>query len=528
MRIRSLVLVMAYLVVPVSLAADDRVIIGKMDFTDAEIGSATTEVSGYDVELIFERGAALYGFTLGGYCHGTTQHLGIGLHPNFSTEGCVAQTEEYELRHNEARTDGSAAPEFDKDVIDVGQELWVLSARYNDPADLSWIAAEGGLLSVFGQEFSLTDFRGALDMVTGEKLRELEETLTQDYVGLNQQMAKAEAEFKTMQAQVSRLDDAVAGLRERVDAGAGQEELQAYIAEQNFANFTDLEEFAERAEEARDGLQGQVASNVEHINSLAEWADGVEDRLANIEDSERDQEEFLTMAESSETPGAEATEPADDTSAAGSDTRTTIGDTMSEVADATSWAWLTQMADQVRMVHLALGLAVLATIGVILLTFLKAPLRGLNKVKKAAESAKTAAGDAMKRANQAHGLGASAMQTARVATDLGLPDGWQLIGDLPTEKDVRTLNTGDSVILRFCHETKGEQQATFTMAKGSIQGPDGNMVDGLFVAGISDLVKPIAVSVNSMIGKVRKGINSNKFVGVTADGKTCGPTSVAA
>lgn len=128
------------------------------------------------------------------------------------------------------------------------------------------------------------------------------------------------------------------------------------------------------------------------------------------------------------------------------------------------------------------------------------------------------------KAGEAHELATGAAQAARVAINLGLPDDWQLIGDLPTQDEVKGLDQDQSVTLRFFHETKGERKVIFTMAKGSIQNPDGNMVDGLLVAGISGLVKPIAVNVNNMVGKVRKGINSNKFVGVDAEGKTKGPT----
>lgn len=153
---------------------------------------------------------------------------------------------------------------------------------------------------------------------------------------------------------------------------------------------------------------------------------------------------------------------------------------------------------------------------------------GLEATYKKAESAADAAGKAQDRADQAHTLAAKAAQEARVATNLGLPDDWQLIGDLPSDKEVRELKNDQSVTLRFRHETKGERQARFVMAKGSIQGRDGNFVDGLQVAGISGLIKPIKVGVGNMIGKVRKGINSNRFVGIDAEGKTAGPTALSA
>ena len=145
---------------------------------------------------------------------------------------------------------------------------------------------------------------------------------------------------------------------------------------------------------------------------------------------------------------------------------------------------------------------------------------GLAAAHRGVEDVKASTEQGFKRATRA-------LQEARVATNLGLPDDWQLLGDLPTSERLRLLKDGESVSLRFLHETKGEQRVVFTMAKGSLQGPDGNMVDGLRVAGISGLVKPIAVNVNNMIGKVRKGINSNKFVGVDADGKTRQPAKAA-
>lgn len=130
----------------------------------------------------------------------------------------------------------------------------------------------------------------------------------------------------------------------------------------------------------------------------------------------------------------------------------------------------------------------------------------------------------------AHDLAARATREARVATNLGLPDDWQLIGELPSDKEVWALEDGQSVTLRFLHETKGERHAVFTMVKGSIQGPDGNMVDGLRVTGIRGLMKPIAVYVYNMVGKVRNAIKLNKFDGadVDEDHETAGPTALSA
>lgn len=146
---------------------------------------------------------------------------------------------------------------------------------------------------------------------------------------------------------------------------------------------------------------------------------------------------------------------------------------------------------------------------------------GLTATYEKATSAET-------KADEAHVLAGRALQEARVATNLGLPDGWVLIGDMPTQADIDTLNDGEKLTLRFKHETKDDRQAVFTMAKKSLPGPDGNMVDGLTVSGIAGLVKPIAAKPLNMIGKVRNGINSNKFVGVDKDSNTAGPKSTAA
>ena len=130
------------------------------------------------------------------------------------------------------------------------------------------------------------------------------------------------------------------------------------------------------------------------------------------------------------------------------------------------------------------------------------------------------AGEAYKLADRAHKLAGQASQEARVATNLNLPDGWTLIGDLPSNADLENLDDGDAVTLRFRHEDKGERKAVFTKASGVIKNAEGNMVAGLYVTGITGLTKPIALRVTNMIGKVRNGIKSNHFVGVDDKGQT--------
>lgn len=141
-------------------------------------------------------------------------------------------------------------------------------------------------------------------------------------------------------------------------------------------------------------------------------------------------------------------------------------------------------------------------------------------LKGKVEDEKTGLAAAHVKIDKTHDLASKAAQESRVATNLNLPDGWTLIGDLPTQAGLDDLDEGDSITMRFLHEKKGERKAVFTKASGAIKNAEGNMVAGLKVAGITGLTKPIALRVTNMIGKVRNGIKSNHFVGVDDKGQT--------
>lgn len=120
--------------------------------------------------------------------------------------------------------------------------------------------------------------------------------------------------------------------------------------------------------------------------------------------------------------------------------------------------------------------------------------------------------------DHANELAAQALMTSTVALNLNLPEGWRLIGDLPTQNELDNLNAGESVDLtlgKFDEQGAQSEKRTVRFTKqDGVFVRDGNQIPGLVVEGIKDQKRPIAVRPTNLIAKVRNALQANKLTGI--------------
>ena len=114
-----------------------------------------------------------------------------------------------------------------------------------------------------------------------------------------------------------------------------------------------------------------------------------------------------------------------------------------------------------------------------------------------------------RKANQSKELAVKAMNKATTAMQLGLPAGWEPVGDLPTQADLDALSEGESVTVRFVHDDETKEAVEFTSLQDAFPQNTGKRRKGLLVSGDATSTKPVACRVGMMVRECRKALEAH-------------------